>query len=143
MIASYGRLNFNGNNEASKLLKNNQVQFLAVYNGTIYTQSANQTSRFPFATFKKELRISCYKSESQCEPKPIMTFIPNVSADYSIEYRIAYLSKEIKLNQNYFTNLGVMTFNKNYIHMMFFSKLINLLVTLAMFSFFWSGLKKL
>lgn len=72
-----------------------------------------------------------------------MTFVPNISADYSIEYRIAYLPKEIVLNSNYFANLGVMTFNKSYIHMMFFSKLINALVTLAMFSFFWSGVKKL
>jgi len=72
-----------------------------------------------------------------------MTFLPNVSADYSIEYRIAYLSKEIRLNENYFTNLGVMTFNKNYINMVFFSKLINILVSLAMFCFYWSGLKKL
>lgn len=143
MLASYGKVNFGADSQVSKLLKNNRLEFTAVYNGTIYTKAVNQTARFRFASFKQEFKISCYRSESQCEPKPIMTFLPNVSAEYSIEYRIAYLSKEIKLNENYFTNLGAMTFNKNYIHMVFFSKLVNLLVTLAMFAFFWSGLKNL
>jgi len=64
MVATYGKLNLNGDSSTDKLLKNNLFQFTAVYNGTIYTRTANQTTRFQYASFKKELKINCYKLES-------------------------------------------------------------------------------
>jgi hypothetical protein len=60
-----------------------------------------------------------------------------------MDFRIAYLGSGAKLNQNFFSNMGVMTFNKGYIALVFWSKCVNLAVLALFFAFFWNGIKQI
>jgi hypothetical protein len=142
LITTYNKIDKKEFAKLKPLMTKHGLEYTAVFNGTIYAQKVSDIRR-PFHKFTKVLKIDCFEGAPQCEASAIISFKPKYTGKYTLEYRISYLTKGLTLNHNLFSNTGVMVFNKNYMSMLFWSKIVNLAVLGFIFVFFSNGVKKL
>jgi len=145
MLAIYATIdNVYLKNLTQKYIHNRQktVPINMILNGTIY-KIDNSGKKKIFKKFQEDVQIECPPNSKECQEGSIFTFLPDEKINYEVEFRHIYLTNLVDLNKDFFVNVGAMSFNKNYIALDFFLKIISLILLLTVFCFFWSGIRKL